>query len=196
MRRLLYKLLFISLLLILFSCYSDTENNIQKTNKIFENGKHIKVEKTNIITKHIGVFTKNHYGTTHQFSYQFTVDSKKGKINWKDKGHAEPKHLIFCKDSVYVKYLGKKHIPIEKKATDTTNVIKYKDVVKELFEVHIDERYFFRLFGDAYWVEISAEKYNNKKEICAEYNIPNDNELLLEIEVIVDDVKEELVEIK
>lgn len=59
------------------------------------------------------------------------------------------------------------------------NIAKeYKQLeVHNVYEKHIDERYFFKIFGDDYWTEISAEEYFSAKKSTKEYAIPNDNEL-------------------
>ncbi len=172
---LFYKISVLIILILTFvNCTSKTQVDTNKTNKILGNGKRIEVTKTNKLTTKTGIITKINYGTTHSFFYTFKVDN--GKIKWKEKGRAEPKHILFCKDSVYVHYLNKKNIPIKKEPTDTTNIIKYKTIVKEFYEVYIDKRYFFRLLGEEYWVEITPEQYSSKKTNCKEYEIPNENE--------------------
>lgn len=48
-----------------------------------------------------------------------------------------------------------------------------------MYQKHIDERYFFKLMGDAYWVDVSEEEYNTVKESCPEFEVPNDGELII-----------------
>lgn len=186
------KIVILQILLILFvNCKSETKVNTHKTSKMLANGKHLEIKKTNKLTTQIGIFTKKNYGTTHQFSYNFKIDN--GKVIWEDKGSAEPKYLLFCKDSVYVHYLNKIRVPIPKKATDTTKTITYKNVVKEFYEVYIDKRYFFRLLGEDYWIDITPEQYSNKKTNCKEYEIPNENEYELITIEIEDKPKEQIL---
>lgn len=170
---------FISLLLIsiLHSCTTKTKKRIDITNIQFPNEKYLMVEKTNEDKTSIGVFTKNNYGTKHSFAYKFSVDN--GNINWNG-GSGEPKHILFCKDTTFVHSLKEKSVNTQ--YTDSLdNTIKYKHhyEIQDIFEKHIDERYFFKFFGNEYWVEISPENYMLKKESCDEYAIPNDNELSL-----------------
>lgn len=178
--RMIKKLIYVSVLSFIFlitGCRSKTTERIDITNKLLGKDKHLEVQKTNRNTTHIGVITNSNYGTTHSYSYKFTVNN--GDIDW-DGGTAEPKHLLFCKDSVYIHYLKEKYISVKSK--DSIGNIVEKDgyyAVQDVFEVYIDKRYFFKFFGDDYWVEVSSEKYNLQKESCTEYNIPNDNELSL-----------------
>lgn len=161
----------------IYSCTTKTEKRIDKTNKLLPNGKYLMVEKINIDKTSIGVFTKNNYGTRHSFGYKFSVN--KGNVNWNG-GSSEPKHIIFCKDSTFIHSLKEKRIKVE--YTDPVdNTVKYNHhyEIQDLFEKHMDERYFFKLFGNEYWVEISPDNYILKKESCEEYPIPNDNELSL-----------------
>ncbi len=172
------KIIHVSLLSFIFlftCCRSKTTERIDITNTLLGNDKHLEVEKTNRSTTHRGIITNSDYGTSHSYSYKLTVNN--GDINW-DGGTAEPKHFLFCKDSIYIHYLKEKYISVKSK--DSIGNMIEKDgyyAVQDVFEVYIDKRYFFKLFGDDYWVEVSSEKYNRQKESCTEYSIPNDNEL-------------------
>lgn len=178
------KAFFIPILLIsaIYGCSTETEKRIDITNKLFPNGKYITVKKTNEDKTSIGIFTKSNYGTKHSFSYEFSVD--KGNLNWNG-GSGEPKHILFCKDTTFVHSLKEKSIKIQyTDSIDNTIKYNYHYEIQDVFEKHIDERYFFKFFGDEYWVEISLENYLLKKESCDEYNILNDNELSLTPTVI------------
>lgn len=170
---------FFALIMIFFfsSCNYNSEKNIDKVNKLLPNGKHLMVEKTNEETTAIGIFTKHDYGTTHQFSYKFSINN--GDINW-DGGSGEPKNILFCEDTIYIRYLTNKYIQVE--STDSIdNTITYDHYfeIKEVFQKHIDKRYFFKLLGDDYWVDVLPEDYASRKIFCDEYFIPNDHELSL-----------------
>ncbi len=179
MKNTLYKIIVLLFLVGVYSnCTSETEKQVDKTNKLLDNGMRLVVEKTNEITKEIGVFSKHNYRTTRSYTYKFTVDG--GDVNW-DGGSGEPKHILFCENAVYVHYLKEKYITLEQRNSGDPNIEYNESVnnVKEVFELYIDNRYFFKLFGDDYWVEITPESYENKKISCKEYDIPNDNELSL-----------------
>ncbi|WP_461629474.1 hypothetical protein [Labilibaculum euxinus] len=170
---------FFALIIISFvsGCNYNSEKNIDKVSKLLPNGKHLMVEKTNEETTAIGIFTKHDYGTTHQFSYKFSIDD--GDVIW-DGGSGEPKNILFCEDTIYIRYLANKYIQVE--STDSinnTSKYDYHFEIKEVFQKHIDKRYFFKLLGDDYWVDILPEDYACRKISCDEYPIPNNCELSL-----------------
>ncbi|WP_378179236.1 hypothetical protein [Aquimarina sp. SS2-1] len=171
-----------ALIFLFTDCKSKTEERVDITNKLFENNKHLEVKKTNKNTTYTGLITNSNYGTSHHYSYKLTVNN--GDVNWSG-GTAEPKHLLFCKDSIYIHYLKEKYIPINAKDSIENKVEKggYYEV-QDVFEVYVDKRYFFKFFGDDYWLEISSERYNLQKESCTEYSIPNDNELSISNTII------------
>ena len=59
---------------------------------------------------------------------------------------------------------------------DTIIVTKYRDTIVPKFEAYIDNRYFYKMFGDDFWVDIVAERYNTIKTKYKVFDIPNDNE--------------------
>ncbi len=157
------------------SCSYDTVETTDKTSIALPGDRFLVVEKTNKETTATGLFTKHNYGTTHRFSYTFALNP--GKIKWNG-GSGEPKHIIFCNDTTYIRYLKKKSIRTEVfDSISNTTIGNYHDEIQESFEKHIDKRYFFKLLGDDYWIEVSDEQYNAVKNSCEEYRIPNDNEL-------------------
>jgi len=144
--------------------------------KMLPNGQHLEVEKTNKETTSIGMITKHNYGTTHSFKYRIALD--KMAIEW-DGGSAEPKHLLFCKDTLYIHFLKNKWV--EEEAIDSLHKTSNNHYqIQDAYQVHIDERYFFNLLGDAYWVETTPDNYRKQKAICKEFEVPNDNELVFE----------------
>ena len=155
------------------SCNYDTQEVVNKTSKKFPNNITLSVEKITKETTSRGIFTNHNYGTSHNFTYSFFI--KKKNIHW-DGGSSEPKNILFYKNDIYVRYLEKKSIKEVDSINDTNN---YHYEIQETFQKHIDERYFFKLFGDEYWIEISPKDYTYIKTHGEEYNIPNDNELSL-----------------
>ncbi len=170
-------LLLIGFVYVWSGCNTHTEERVDKQEKVLPNKKHITVEKITKETTSVGIFTNHNYGTSHSYRYKFLIQPE--DINW-DGGSGEPKQLLFCKDTIYMRYLKKKNIQIQYiDSVDNTMKTKHHWETKEVFQKHIDERYFFNFFGKDYWVDISPENYVSLKKSCKEYDIPNDNELLL-----------------
>ena len=167
----------ITILILLISCKTETKINTNVVSKKLPNNKILKVIKTEKIQTHIGIFTHSNYGSTYDFKYQFTVNNN--EIIWKNRGSAIPKKIIFCKDSIFIKYLQKKSISSQQILNDTIKQTKIKDTIIERYDQYIDNRYFFKWFGDVNWINISKNKYNSKKISCNEYSIPNDNDFAL-----------------
>lgn len=171
--------LLIAVSFLIISCTSETEETIDVTNKTFPNGKHLLIEKTIKNSKMIGFISGHNYGNTRSFTYQFTV--KQDKVDWYG-GSGEPKKIIFHKDTTYVYYLKEKRQSVTTidSANNNTPITSHYEVLTPVFEKHIDKRYFFKLFGDDYWSEISLENYSDVKALSTEYDIPNDNEFILD----------------
>ncbi len=168
-------LVYASMVLLLFStnCTHISNESTDTVSKILPNGQHLVVEKINKESTSIGIITKHNYGTTHSFSYSITLNDE--DINWSG-GSGEPKHLLFCKDTVYIHYLKKKWV--EDFLIDSLDVERNGHFeIKDVYQKHIDKRYFFKLFGDAYWVETTLKNYMKQKLVCNEFEVPNDNEL-------------------
>ncbi|WP_338765627.1 hypothetical protein WAF17_02035 [Bernardetia sp. ABR2-2B] len=162
----------------LMSCEQRSEESIQVENTTLDNGKYLQIEKTNKETTHIGLLTKHNYGTTHSFKYK--VSLKEDEIDWKGKKDQEPKHIIFCKENIYMRYLEKLYVPTQTIDTLTQDTLygSYFEV-KEFFLKNIDERYLNNLFGTQSWAEITFQEYDIAKQKCREYKIPNDEELVV-----------------
>ncbi|MBU2995786.1 hypothetical protein KO500_05045 [Cellulophaga baltica] len=168
-------LITIVLVVITISCDENVEETVTKKSVILPNSKHITIEKKDTRTTSIGIFTKHNYGTKHNFKYNVFVNE--GKINW-DFGVGEPKHIVFCENNTYLHYLNEKIETEEIKDSITDSVEKiYTSKIQNNYQKFIDERYFFKLFGDVYWLDIPEEEYNTILNSCEEYDVPNDNEL-------------------
>ncbi|GEM_PF-2185729 len=161
-------------LLLLLSCKTETEINTNVTSQLLPNNKLIKVLKKEKTATQRGVFTHTNYSSTYSFKYQFTINTN--EVIWKNKGSALPKTIVFCNDTIYIKYLQKKSVPYQQIRNDTVNQTKYKDTIVEKYDKFIDNRYFFKWFGKTFWSSISKEKYNAKKSSCNAYSIPNDDD--------------------
>ena len=161
----------ILVLLIFISCETETEITTNTTNKLLENGKVLKVSKTTEKTTQIGAFTNYNYGTSILFKYSFTINND---AKW-DGQSTEPKNIFFTKDTIYLKSLQKKSVPHHYTANDTI-VTKYIDTIVPKYEVYIDNRYFFKMLGDDFWIDIPSKKYTNATKNNTTFNVPNDNE--------------------
>ena len=169
---------------MLYGCNHEEIEKIDKTSIILPNQKHLTIIKNNKETTSIGIITKHNYGTTHSYTYELEISP--GNINW-DGGTAEPKNIIFCEDITYIRFLKEKMIEVENtESTDSIATYSRYYENQEVYQEHIDNRYFFNLLGDDFWAEIDSEKYLSKKKLCKEYKIPNSNELSLEL---IDDSK-------
>lgn len=78
---------------------------------MLDNGKYLEVEKTNIETTSIGIITRHNYGISHSFTYDIFI--KADQIEWKGICNREPKNIIFCQDTVYVRYLSEQSKRVE-----------------------------------------------------------------------------------
>lgn len=122
-----------------------------------------------------GIITKHTYGISHSLTYNFELD--KDNVTWNG-GSAEPKEILFCKDTTYLRYLKEKEIKVAHiDSIGRTVDYQYHLELVEVFQKHIDERYFFKLLGDGHWVEIPSKNYPNGQKGCRAFDIPNDNEL-------------------
>jgi hypothetical protein len=145
------------------------------------NGKHLVVEKITKETTSRGIITNHNYGTSHSFKYKLLLS--KEDINW-NSGSGEPKNILFCKDTIYIRYLKEKSIRTEYiDSVDNTTKYNYHSEIHEVFQKHIDKRYFFKLLGTDFWVDITSENYSSLKKSCDDYLIPNENELTLKSNV-------------
>ncbi len=171
------KTLLLTTLFFLFSnCKSDIKETTDKTSKILPNGKHLIVEKINRKTTSIGIFTNHNYGVTHSFNYKITINPD--NIKWNE-GSGEPKSILFCNDTVYIRYLNERTIRMD--TINKKTKYSYHTEVREIHQKFIDKRYFFNLLGDSYWIDILPNTYSRlQNENSKEYSIPNDNEITIE----------------
>ena len=133
------------------------------------------VEKTTNEHSHIGVFTNHDYGKTKSYSYKLKIDN----INWNGES-GEPKNILFCDGATYLYSYQEKSINNNSlRKMDSTIAYESYDTVVEVYQKHIDERYFFSQLGSEYWVTVLAKEYTSKKKTCNEYSVPNDGELTL-----------------
>jgi hypothetical protein len=171
-----YKIFLAITVVVSFAACNDTvKETVTKKSEILPNGMHLTIEKTDIKKTSIGIFTSHNYGTSHRFKYRVAVDQ--GSIEW-DFGVGEPKHFLFCDKGVYIHYLNENSYTEESRDSITNTVEELRVIkIENQYQKYIDERYLFKLLGDAYWVDVTEEEYTRNKNTCSEQAIPNDNEL-------------------
>ncbi|MEI6866143.1 hypothetical protein [Flavicella sp.] len=100
------KVTFLIILLncLFISCTYNTEEATDKTSKTLPNGKYLVVEKITKASSSWGVLTNHYYGT---YSYKYKISIPQEDINWNG-GSGEPKNILFCKDTTYIRYLKKR----------------------------------------------------------------------------------------
>jgi hypothetical protein len=157
---------------------SEIEQRTTSVHKIYPNQKHIIVDKNTTITHYTNRFSNRNLGEGHTFTYKFII--KNDAINWNG-GAAEPKHIVFCNDTVYLHYVTEKFEADTSAIDSTVSSTQRSGIYKTIsvYETFVDKRYFFNLLGEAYWLNISEEIYNFKKTKYKEYDIPNDDELFI-----------------
>ncbi|MGJ8733035.1 MAG: hypothetical protein ACSHW4_07810 [Cellulophaga sp.] len=159
----------------ILSCKSNTQESTTEKSSVLPNGMRLTVLKTNKDQTSIGILTGTNYGTTH--TYKYNVLLHEPDVSWSFSS-GEPKNFLFCKDTTYIHYVNKNNYPItvtDSVANTTATENNYK--IESMYQKHVDNRYFFNLFGDDFWLDITPERYNEIKNSCEEYAIPNDGEL-------------------
>ena len=161
-------------LLIFSNCETKTKTTVNKQTIALGNTAYLTIQKTNIDRTSIGVFSRHNYGTSHFFKYDLHID--KNDIRWQG-SMSEPKEVSLYKDNVFLKLLEEKLITNTVKDTLKDSIItRHNYQVKKAYLKHIDKRYFFKLFGDAFWLNIDSTTYHNAKLKGKAFVIPNDNE--------------------
>lgn len=163
----------ITILLVFISCTTKTEINTNVTSKQLAKNKLLAVQKTEKTDSRKGIFSNHEYSSSYSYNYQFTINDN--EVIWQDKGSAVPKNILFSEDTVYINYVEKKSVPYQQAANDT--IARYKDSIVTKYDQFIDNRYFFKWFGEFSWQSITLEKYNKKILNGTEYSIPNDDDL-------------------
>jgi len=130
----------------MMNCTSHTEETSDTTNTILSNGKTLEVEKITRITSIEGIISKHTYAVLYDFEYNLLI--KEDKIKWETQS-GEPKNIIFCRDTTYIRSLKEKTIRTEYfDSIDSTTTYKRHFEIQESFQKHIGKRYFFKLLGD------------------------------------------------
>ena len=157
------KVMMSSFLVALLSCTTKTEVYESQLATEFKNGQTIFVKRTDELTRSFGAITGHLYGEDHNFRYQFTI--KPDEIAWSGLSREIPKDILFCDDALYLK------TSIEQVNTDS--VTRAVTVVgMPGFYKNVDKRYFFKLFGEQYFVVADSLEYQSEKINCQEEHVP------------------------
>ena len=175
----------------LAACTTKTHSSSHRTVKDFPEGKQIIVDRTDIHEEDIGVVSKIVYHTTdkHQYQLRFLPED----IRWEN-GDAEPKQLLNCADgAVYLHFVAQQANPYyetEYEAANSTELNKNDQlqpqdeklkkvepyfILKSYYARFVDKRYFFKLLGESYWVDINKDEYVSLLKKYQAYEVPNEN---------------------
>ncbi|MEJ0031617.1 MAG: hypothetical protein WDO15_15130 [Bacteroidota bacterium] len=153
----------VALLFILCTCSSNTEVYQSRFTREYENGKSIEVIREDRVTKWTGMITGKDYGGTSTFTYQFNVEPDDYK--WEGLVNEAPLALVFCGDETLLR--------------TTERIIKYDSLYDPgtfkdttLYYKNVDERYFFKWFGEQYFVGTDSVTYEQTKVKCSEVLVP------------------------
>jgi hypothetical protein len=150
--------------LALPNCTTKTEVYESQLAKEFKNGQTIFVKRTDELTRSYGALTGHLYGENHSFRFQFTIEPS--EIEWTGLSGEAPKHILYCGDDLFLK------TTMEQVNTDsvtqTITIVQIPGYYK-----NVDKRYFFKLFGEQYFVIADSLEYQSKKINCQEEHVPN-----------------------
>ena len=171
--------LFVLSVICLTSCETRTEKHFTKQTMKLNDKYQLEIWKENIEETTIGIISGHNYGTVHYFGYAFNLNP--GDISW-EQPTAEPKNLIICPDVIYLHYMQKKLEAMNDTEDKPDNIKdskerkKYEYKIRNFYAQYIDKRYFFRLLGNAYWLNISSTEYYANRKGCERHSVLNDNE--------------------
>lgn len=170
------RVILIAMVLLLSSCNTNTDEYTEELNEKYPDGYTVKVNYHLSSTTYTGAFTGINYGTSRNFSYR--VLWSPGRVKWdqsltqrEQSTEMEPRHMIPCRGKFYMEYYTRESVVINDKP-------QYKTV--RYYLEHIDNRYFFKLLGEQYWIKITAEALEAATKSCTAYVIPNKHELTLD----------------
>lgn len=179
----------IGLLSFLSSC--ETEKKETFNEYVVDLNKDYQVLISSHVTKkeYRGAITNTDYGSSVNAKYKLKIKHKNRTLIDSNLGSEEPKHLLICPDEIGLHLVGEyyhkqdKAINADKEVE--TDEVKANELADE-YEMEIgahykklrDERYFFHLIGDIFWVDEEAKIYNEKlsnNDVCIEYPLPSAN---------------------
>jgi hypothetical protein len=151
------------LCIAVFSCTTKTEVYESQMNREFKNGQTIFVKKTDEVSRLVGRISGHLWNERHTFRYQFTTEPD--EVEWQGLLGEVPKSVLYCNTELYLK------TTTEHVVTDTIRQIT-STIAEPNYYRHVDKRYFFKLFGDQYFVMIDSVVYQTKTAACSEEYVP------------------------
>ena len=164
------KLLWLSILVligqfILISCRTNTETHVLKLSKTYSNGKTVDLVREDSYTKYTGILSGIHWGDNHSFTYTLVINPDNYK--WVGATGQFPSKLLFCKEDVFLK-IKEERVKIDTSSINATPLI----IDTSVYYKNIDNRYFFDLFGDQYFVPTDSNEYAIYRRLGVEEIVP------------------------
>ena len=150
-------------LFLLVMCTSDTQVSHTAFRRKFENGRSVEVVREDRSIRFKGILTGADYGGVNDFQYEFITQPD--EYSWKGNMNQVPVELIFCDDDTYLKVTER-----IAKYDSLYGTPHFKDTA--LYFKNVDDRYFFKFFGEQYFREADSIDYYSKKLKCKEAQLP------------------------
>ena len=163
MKTLTFRCLFVALLFTLAMCSHSTRHYERTFQKKSQNGKAIKVTRKDEVTTWTGMITGKDYGDTNTFNYEFNIEPDDSE--WKGSVNQVPLALVFCDNETFLK-VADRIVNYDSLYGPPT----FKDTT--LYFRNVDERYFFKMFGEQYFVDSDSVAYLESKAKCNEVAVP------------------------
>jgi hypothetical protein len=146
------------------TCTTKTQVYVSTFSTKYDNGRSIDVKREDRYTRWTGYFSKIDYGQTNSFSYSFNIHPD--DYEWEGLMNQVPLELIFCSNDTYLKV--------------TERIVRYDSLYSAgefkdttLYFKNVDDRYFFNLFGDQYFIAADSTDYQERSIKCKQVLIPN-----------------------
>jgi hypothetical protein len=158
--------LFLLFCLALFiTCKTETQKYTTTFNKKISDEISIEVMREDNYQQFYGILSGINWSNNHSFHYEFSIKPDDSK--WVGADGQLPQKIFFCDKDIYLLAKG------EKVLIDTANVNAIPNVIEvSLYYKNVDNRYFFKLFGDQFFEAIDSTKFYTSKINCKEENIP------------------------
>jgi hypothetical protein len=150
--------------LAIIGCTTSTAVYESQMNKELKDGKTIFIKKTDEISRSVGAITGHLWNERHTFRYQFTIEPD--EVEWQGLLGEAPKSILYCNGELFLKTTTA-HV-----VTDTVKQIT-STIAEPSYYRHVDKRYFFKMFGDQYFVTVDSLLYQTKSAACPEQYVPN-----------------------
>jgi hypothetical protein len=177
-----YKIIFlIGLQGLLSSCSENRNETVNEYRAQLKDNYQVLITRKVTKTEHRGALTNNNYGSTLSIAYGLKIKDKNRTLVDSNLGGEEPKHLLICPNETLLRVVGEyysKQQDAKKEEPNKENINEYKVEIRASYKKLIDERYFFNLLGEAFWVVDEENSYTTlvaNNSDCSEYSLPNDN---------------------